>query len=68
MYQHDPQTFAILENIMATYPDTENPFLAYKKEHGVIRKYAKNKAGAPVTSLKFIDGALGQKIDVTYKK
>lgn len=67
MYQHDPQTFAILENIMATYPDAENPFLAYKKEYGVIRKYSKKGGGSPVTSLKFIDKVLGQKIDLTAK-
>ncbi|WP_088816271.1 MULTISPECIES: type II CRISPR RNA-guided endonuclease Cas9 [Listeria] len=67
MYQHDPQTFAILEEIMNTYPDADNPFLAYKKEHGLIRKYSKKGEGAPVTSLKFIDNALGQKIDITDK-
>ena len=67
MYQHDIKTFEILENIINTYPDVNNPFLAYKDEHGYIRKYSKKGNGAVIKNLKFLNKKLGQSIDITTK-
>ncbi|MBC6308842.1 type II CRISPR RNA-guided endonuclease Cas9 [Listeria sp. FSL L7-1582] len=67
MYQHDRRTFAILEEVMTTYPDVKNPFAAYKKEYGAIQKYSKKGTGPAIYDLKYIDGTLGQHIDVSDK-
>lgn len=55
--KNDPNTFALLQKIVASYPKEKNPFLQYKNEHGIIHKYSvKNKATPEVISLKYVEG------------
>ncbi len=65
MCKHDPKTWESIKRIINDYSDHKNPFLAYKKEHGVIRKYSKKGNGAPINSLKYSDKKLGSHIDIT---
>ncbi|WP_099223276.1 type II CRISPR RNA-guided endonuclease Cas9 [Listeria costaricensis] len=67
MCRHDPQTFAILESVIKTYPTAKNPFAEYKKEHGAIRKYSKKGNGPEIFDLKYIDGIYGQGIEISKK-
>lgn len=59
MYRHDPATYQIFEQVVATYPDAKNPFAEYFKEHGPIRKYSRKGNGPEIHDVKFLDGRLG---------
>ena len=65
IYKHDIQTFELIKNIVENYPNEKNPFAAYKKEHGFIRKYCKKGNGPIIKSLKYIDGKLNSHIDIS---
>ncbi len=67
MYHYDPQTFAILEDVMKTYRDQKNPFQAYRLEHGPIRKYSKKGNGPEIRSIKYYASKLGQHIELKQK-
>lgn len=59
MYQHDPQTFTLLQEVVNAYPDAKNPFAEYFKEHGPIRKYSRKGNGPEIYDVKLLDGKLG---------
>lgn len=59
MYHHDIKTFELFKKIVEYYPNEENPFAAYKDEHGYIRKYAKKGNGPIIRDVKFLDRRLG---------
>lgn len=74
MYKHDKKTWDILEKIIEHYPKEKeiggkkikvSPFLLYKEEHGIFRKYSKKGNGAPIKKLKFLDKKLGNHIDIS---
>ncbi len=68
MAKHDPKTWDIIKNVMEEYSDKDNPFLAYKLEHGEpIRKYSKKGNGPFVTNLKYIEKTLVSCIDISHK-
>lgn len=64
---NDPQTFDILKGIYEQYKHEKNPFLAYKNEHGYIRKYAKDGNGPIIKQLKYKDDKLGSHLDISKK-
>lgn len=59
MYHHDPKTFEIFQKIVEQYGEEDNPFAAYKEDHGPIRKYSKKGNGPIIESVKFRDKQLG---------
>lgn len=59
VYKNDIKTFELLEKIVKSYPNESNPFAAFKKEHGYIRKYSKNNNGPIIRQIKYIDSELG---------
>jgi len=74
IYQHDRKSFEKLEAVVQTYIadvgpiDKENPFYWYKvtQGNGSITKYTKKGVeGAPLISIKYYDGNLGNHIDVS---
>ncbi len=65
MRKHDPQTFEILVKIINEYEDEKvNPFEAYRREHGYIRKYSKKGNGPIVKDIKYISKGLGEHIEL----
>lgn len=67
IYKHDRQTYELIKTIIESYPTEKNPFVAYKKEYGDIRKYSKKGNGPIITQLKYIDSKLGNHIDISNK-
>lgn len=75
IYRNDRKTFDKLVTIVEDYKksvgkiEKENPFYWYKEiqKHGYITKYAKNNDGAPIISIKYTDGKLGNHIDISSK-
>jgi CRISPR-associated endonuclease Csn1 len=67
MARHDPETFALLEKIVASYPDAKNPFAAYRLQHGPIRKVSKKNNGPEVKSVRYYGGKLGIHMDISHK-
>lgn len=65
VYKNDPQTYILLKTIVESYPNERNPFLAYKNDHGDIRKYSKKGNGPIITSLKYIEDELNVHIDIS---
>ena len=65
VYKNDKQTYDLLETIVKEYPNEKNPFVAYKNDYGPIRKYSKKGNGPAITSLKYLDCALPNHIDIT---
>lgn len=66
MRKHDPKTFEIVTRIIDMYSDEKpNPFEAYRREHGYIRKYSKNGNGPIIKDMKYISDKLGQCIEVS---
>lgn len=66
MRKHDPRTFEIITKIIDMYSGEEpNPFEAYRKEYGYIRKYSKNGNGPIIKDIKYISTKLGQGIEVS---
>lgn len=59
MYHHDPKTFEIFLKIVEQYGEEDNPFAAYKEDHGPIRKYSKKGNGPIIESVKFREKQLG---------
>lgn len=65
MRKHDPQTFGVLVKIINEYEgEKPNPFEAYRREHGYIRKYSKKGNGSPIKDIKYLDSKLGEGIIV----
>lgn len=68
MYHNDRKTFDILLKIISDYPNSKNPFVAYKNECGEgVRKYSKKGNGPFVKSLKYYDGEVNSHIDISHK-
>ncbi len=67
VYRNDKQTFELLEKIVNAYSNEKNPFAKYKEEHGYIRKYSKKGDGPIIKQLKYVDGKLGNYLDITQK-
>lgn len=66
MRKHDPKTFGELVKIIDEYEDEKpNPFEAYKREHGYIRKYSKKNNGPIIKDIKYLDKKLGEHIRVS---
>lgn len=66
MRKHDPRTFEKLVKIIDEYSDEKpNPFEAYRREHGYIRKYSKNDSGPIVRDIKYLSNRLGEHIELT---
>lgn len=65
VYKNDKKTYEILYNAYLQYAHEKYPFKAYLEQNGLLRKYAKNKEGAPVTSLKYVENRLGNHIDIS---
>ncbi|MBR2137869.1 MAG: hypothetical protein IJ966_01010, partial [Bacilli bacterium] len=65
MYKNDKQTYDLLKTIVKEYPSENNPFAVYKNDHGAIRKYSKKGNGPLIKSLKYLDCALPNHIDIT---
>ncbi len=80
MAQIDPKTFEKLEEIINTYPSTQevidgdkvkvievSPFERYRSEYGYITKYAKKNNGPVIRQMKYYDNKLGVCLDITDK-
>lgn len=80
MAQIDPKTFEKLEDVIQTYPSSQeiiegervkvievSPFELYRQEHGFIKKYAKKNNGAIIRQLKYYDEKIGIHLDITNK-
>lgn len=67
MYHQDPQTFALIEDIIKMYPDEPNPLEAYRKEYGVLLKYSKKGNGTPIYSMKYADKNLNSCMEVNHE-
>lgn len=67
IYKYDKKTFALLQKIVATYPESKNPFASYLKDHGHIRKYNLGGVSPVVTSLKYIEDKVNTHLDVSNK-
>lgn len=78
--QIDPKTFEKLEEIIQTYPNTQeivdgrkvkviavSPFEMYRQEYGYITKYAKKNNGPIIRQLKYYDEKIGIHLDITNK-
>ena len=66
MRKHDPRTFESLVKIIDEYEDENpNPFEAYRREHGYIRKYSKKNNGPIIKDIKYLDKKLGEHISVS---
>lgn len=66
--KNDPKTFVLLQKIVASYPNEKNPFAAYSKEHGMIKKVSgSGKIPPTITSLKYIEARLGTHLDLSDK-
>ena len=66
MRKHDPQTFQKLVQIIDKYKgEKPNPFAAYKKEHGYIKKYSKKGNGPRVKDIKYLANRLGEGIRIS---
>ena len=65
--KHDVQTFELIKKIIDSYPNENNPFATYRREHGPIRKHSKKGNGPIISQLKYSDGKLGNHIDVSAK-
>ncbi|WP_125714640.1 type II CRISPR RNA-guided endonuclease Cas9 [Companilactobacillus kedongensis] len=76
--KYDSKSFAQLERIMNTYPDSfeerirgkvrmfsASPFELYRRDNGPIRKYAKKNNGPEIKQLKYLDKKVGSTIDIT---
>lgn len=77
--KYDPRSFQKLEQVLETYPDKIDrdqnngkvksvkisPFELYRKDHGMIKKYAKKNNGPIIRQLKYLDKKLGSHIDIT---
>lgn len=65
MRKHDPQTFEILYKIAEEYKEEKpNPFEAYRREHGYIRKYSKKGNGPIIKDIKYISKKVGEHIEL----
>ncbi len=65
MRKHDPQTFEILLKIIEEYKgENPNPFEAYRREHGYIRKYSKKGNGPIIKDIKYISKKVGEHIEL----
>lgn len=79
MAKLDPQSFALLEQVLQQYPDqieeidqsgkvkpkNVSPFELYRRDHGFLHKYAKHNNGPIIKQLKYYDKKMGSKISVT---
>ena len=66
MRKHDPKTFEKLVKIINEYEgEKPNPFEAYRREHGYIRKYSKKGNGPIVKDIKYLSNRLGEHIELT---
>lgn len=67
--KNDPNTFALLCKIIKCYPNEENPFLAYYKEHNEhIKKVSKASKKAPdIVSIKYIEDKVNVHLDLSNK-
>ena len=66
MRRHDPKTFEKLVKIINEYEgESPNPFEAYRKEHGYIRKYSRKGNGPIIKDIKYLDNKLGEHIELT---
>lgn len=69
MRKHDPKTFEKLVKIIDEYEgENPNPFEAYRREHGYIRKYSKKGNGPVVKDIKYLSNKLGEHIELTKMK
>ncbi len=68
MYRNDRRTWEDLLAVFEEYKDANNAFQSYRTETGdCVRKYAKNRQGAPIVVLKYQDGEVGSCIDISHK-
>lgn len=66
MRKHDPKTFEKLVKIIHEYEgERPNPFEAYRREHGYIRKYSRKDNGPIVKDIKYLANKLGEHIELT---
>jgi len=76
--KYDSKSFSVLEKIITEFPDkidiTNNydvkhidisPFELYRRNHGMVKKYAKRDNGPVIKQLKYFDQRIGSKIDIT---
>jgi len=77
--KYDLRSFERLEKILDTYPDkidqVQNngkvkfvpisPFELYRRDHGMVKKYAKKDNGPVIKQLKYLDSKLVTHIDIT---
>lgn len=68
VYRNDRRTYDNLVQIFEGYSDAANPFIQYEKETGdYVRKYSRKCNGPRIDKLKYIDGEVGECIDVSHK-
>ena len=65
VFKHDPKTFEIILNAFNQYKHEKKPLLAFKQEHGSIRKYSKKNNGPEIKALKYLEDNLGFHLDIT---
>ncbi|GGH74210.1 CRISPR-associated endonuclease Cas9 [Compostibacillus humi] len=61
--KHNPELMELILKIIKEYKSADNPFRAYKEEHGYIKKDGK----VPVKTLRYYDQRLGVHLDITHK-
>ena len=65
MRKHDQQTFNEILKIIDEYEGEDpNPFEAFRRAHGYIRKYSKKGNGPIIKDIKYLDTRLGQGITI----
>lgn len=65
MRKHDPKTFESIVKIIDEYEgEKPNPFEAYRREHGYIRKYSRKDNGPIIKDIKYLDNRLGEHIEL----
>lgn len=68
MYKNDPETYKTLLNVVNSYPEEKNPFLAfYNETRDFIRKKNKNGKGPIIKSVKYLNKTLGTNVDISNK-
>src|SRR5699024_1941639 len=66
MRKHDPKTFDKLIKIIDEYEgEKPNPFQAYRKDHGYIKKYSKKQNGPIIKDIKYLYKRLNQGLEIS---
>lgn len=68
-YKNDSKIYTVKKDkkgITYSLKGKNNPLYEYKENHGKIRKYSKKGNGPEITTMKYYDGQLGNKIDISH--